>query len=135
MEKLKEFLKEIEHKKLEGYIWMSDSKNPIVFSPSQLNDWKTVIPQSVNPFIIEGLLFCHEDRSSYSIRFIDGEYHIGKFIATDDKQIFTERTYLPSFQGAKALRMRLYWNPEKDSNCLNMEVLQPAHWVFMGFEQ
>lgn len=116
----------------EGYLWWSNDSSPKVFHNEAITD----LPEGNNPFIIEGQLYDVNNKKSYSIRFIDGEYMIKHFDLKDIKELeFVEKTYLPNrVDGAAKLCYHEYWRPVQDELCEGMEVLQPAEIVFVGFK-
>ena len=60
----------------EGYLWWSDAASPKVYQKQQLPKWPE---EKSNPFIIEGQLYDDNNKKSYSIRFVDGDYQISCF--------------------------------------------------------
>jgi CRISPR type III-associated protein (TIGR04423 family) len=114
---------------------MSDEKEPIKFEGSDLSQ----VELTKEPFIVEGNLYSEENNISVSIKHIDGEYWISKIdlneIDKDDESIVEHRyranNKLKSI--GKYLLFYEYWHPEKDKQCLDMEVLKPNWIAFAGF--
>lgn len=116
----------------EGYIWLSDAKEPIMLFNETFN-FKNVIN---NPFIIEALLYNAENKISVHIQHTDDyqifEYHLGEF----DKEDFVDKEYLPHrLKGVQKVMFKQIWLPEKDMNCAEMEVLNLKAIVFCGFKK
>ena len=134
-----------------GYLWMSDSDKPSVLNDSKLESlilnsstYETItyneINDSSNPFIIEGQLFCEKEKQSYSIKYVDGKHivvvydlnHIpDNWAKFEDQDI---KKFIPNRMTASKMVFHQYWEPKKDEFCQDMEVLQPAAFVFVGFE-
>lgn len=121
----------------EGYLWWSDQENPDVYNNqpivNQLN--KPIWPkQDTNPFIIEGNLW-DNDKNSYLIRFIDGEYLVYKFELNGDEMV-TLHEYLPNAKLATTnLLFKEVWTAQPDPLCNGFEVLKPAFIAFVGFKK
>ncbi|MDR3057356.1 MAG: TIGR04423 family type III CRISPR-associated protein, partial [Prevotella sp.] len=59
----------------EGYIWKSNSPNPVVY----YNEPVTIeLDENINPFIVEGYLYV-KDKLSYTIKYVDGKYFVAKY--------------------------------------------------------
>ena len=116
----------------EGYLWWSDDTSPCVYKNEPLPEWK----EDINPFIIEGQLYNKNNKKSYSIRFVDGEYKINCFDLNElSKFEYIDKEYLPNrIEGVQKLCFREFWRPVNDQLCEGMEVLQPAEVVFVGFK-
>ena len=141
--------KDIEY---EGYLWMSNSKNPIVLKSEKLKSLrlnesesdKPVIFDEIsdlsNPFIIEGQLYSKNTKKSYSIKYADGEHIVVEYDLNNlpKDRVFDEKEddkkFIPNRINASMLKFRQYWKPEEDEFCEGMEVLQPAGFVFVGFK-
>lgn len=133
----------------EGYIWMSNSQNPLVNEhiPRTID-----LNPDVNPFIVEGELFDNSSKTSYSIKYIDGEYHVyyepvidEKWLKLknqeeteyDDVEFVVRRTdYLSNRMDGKWLKFLRFWEPteEGDENCEGMKPLIITKNVFIGFK-
>ena len=120
-----------------GYLWLSNSKTPEEYLvPSEVSDFLKTVADNKNPFIIEGQLFSEEANKSYSIKYVDGthiviEYDLNNLPAG---WVFDEKGFIPNRINASKLNFRQYWKPEIDGFCEGMKVLQPAAFVFVGFE-
>lgn len=122
-----------------GYIWYSDKNTPeVIYNidyelPGFEND--------SNPFIVEGQLYgtVEGKKVSYSIKYIDGKYLVQKYDVSQlekDKIICEPHSYLPNRmedKGVKTLHFREYWREVEDELCEGMSTLQPAEFVFVGF--
>lgn len=122
----------IEKSIYEGYLWYSNEHKPKVL----INElYELEISDNANPFIIEGQLF---DRTkSISIKYVDGKYIKKVFLLSDFKGITkTAQQFIPNRMNlnGKLLTFNQYWRPQEDEFCKDMEVLQPAELVFVGFK-
>lgn len=132
-----------------GYIWMSDSSTPMKFekidqaSLAGLDDnfFKELL---INPFIVEAYIVVDNstvsDKVSYSIKQIDGKYLVKAYSIdkiTDNKADSSETTEITMIgkAGLGLLHFKQIWQEEKDSQCLDMPVLQPKGLVFVGFNK
>ena len=132
----------------EGYLWRSDSKEPTFLNGTTLGSLQLVasnsgkqitfeeITNESNPFIIEGQLYSKDANLSYSIKYVDGKHYVIQFDLNNipDDWVFDEKGFIPNRINASKLKFRQYWKPEIDEFCKGMEVLQPAAFVFVGFE-
>ncbi len=119
----------------EGYIWMSDQQKPEAIEGKPFNE---TLDETQNPFIVEGLLYDKEAQMSYSIKYIDGKYHITKNQV--EKTDFTnsdyeEKCYLSNRLDNRWLRFLRYWKLKPDPLCEGMEVLKLTKNVFVGFKK
>jgi len=128
------------NKNYEGYLWWSDQQKPDVYDNqpivSQLD--KPIWPESVtNPFIIEGNLWDNDNKISYLIRFIDGQYLVYKFeLKGISKDQITKHKYLPNrMPGIDKLKFKEVWEEQPDEFCNGFNVLKPAFIAFVGFEK
>jgi CRISPR type III-associated protein (TIGR04423 family) len=119
----------IEKSTYEGYLWYSDQKKPKIYDNKVM---EFNFDDNANPFVVEG--FLHDGKTSYSIKYVDGKHIIAKFDLNNLPTNFTEQTFIPSFKEVAGLTFQQYWRPETDENCLGMEVLKPAEFVFVGFK-
>ena len=119
----------------EGYLWMSNDDTPIedLFTiREKLND------KNLNPYIVEGLLFCKATNTSIMIRHT-GKYNISKFDLEKIEvgyELTAEKSYFSNkklSRGSK-IKFRQLWKNENDENCACMEVLTLKATVFTGFE-
>ena len=124
-------LSEIKNRKYSGYIWMSDAKEPKVLNQEKF-DFSNV---GVNPFIIESLLYCEEEKISLTIRHT-GKYHINEIDLNDlpDGAELEDVEYLPHrLKGVDKVCFKQLWIPEEDENCEGWPVLKMKALVFTGF--
>ncbi len=115
-------------KDFQGYIWMSDQPKPEIFDKDNVKE--LVLDNTKNPFVIEGQLY--DGKKSYSIKFVDGEYKVITYDVTSD-DIDNAKPYYPNRMNKKLL-FNQRWEARKDELCANMPVLQPAGFVFVGFD-
>lgn len=128
------------NKKYEGYIWMSDSEKPDVLKDEEL---KTDFTNVKNPFVIEAQLFNKESLTSYSIKFIDGKYHIKEF-KLEEKDLVEPIHFVPKSrletksksEIVKSLKFKQLWEVQKEGDplCEGMKTKVPTALVFIGFE-
>lgn len=116
----------------DGYLWWSDETVPKVYDGEKIPE----LPASNNPFIVEGQLYDPDNKKSYAIRFVDGDYLINCF---DLKKLngldSIVKEYIPNrIDGKSKLYFKEFWRPVKDELCEGMEVLKPAEFVFIGFK-
>ena len=127
----------------DGYYWLSDANQPVVFERSALPSVLGNIDASQNPFIIEAQLFNPATGESFSINYIDGAYVVRAYkVSAED--IMTARArksdtivlkrYIANRISGKKLKFLQYWREVEDPLCAGMPVLQPAEMVFIGFE-
>lgn len=124
---------DIKSGKYVGYYWMSDAQKPeVIDEAKQMANVELVQGQS---FIIEAQLYSEEQGISYSIKFVDGKHIvIVTEVTEDDLQNITK--YVPNrMPGIAAIRFTQRWVERPDENCMGMNVLQPAEFVFVGFEK
>lgn len=129
---------EIKEAKYEGYIWKSDSSEPLLFDgvePVSLS-----FTDGENPFVVEGMLWDSEHGKSVVVRCVDGVYHVAIYeVGSSDADgvgRLSPVSYLPHrMQGVKALKFVRLWEPECDEMCENMDVLRLKATVFVGFEK
>jgi len=135
--------------KYEGYFWLSDENNPIVFTGEKYLNEECVNHKSgnqlinpllsKNPFIIEGQLFDRRNKISFSIKYIDGEYMISKFTLSDSEiqssDSSDKQSYLSKRMDGRKLCFIQRWKEEKDALCEGFPVLQPEDFVFVGFKK
>lgn len=119
----------------EGYIWMSDSKTPVIID----KEWECEVDDCDNPFIIEGQLYNRDTGKSISIRHIDGRYYVGEGVVAEsdyhDPNVDVAE-YIPHrMPGIRALRFLQYWTPEPDNLCEGLNTLVPSIRLFAGFKR
>lgn len=120
----------------QGYIWESDKspvdeKNPVIDGRFEGKE----IDANVAPFVIEANLVI--DGCSYSIKCIDGQFHICRFDAEDTYNMCDVLSLTANgMPGIKALKFKRIWREVEDKDgCLGFPVLQPAEIIFDGFEK
>jgi CRISPR type III-associated protein (TIGR04423 family) len=111
-----------------GYLWMSDTKEPLTDSLDKHLD----ITDSDNPFIVEGQLYAKEAQKSYSIKYVDGKHIVTEY-DIPAKGIYDEKIFIPNRIKKSGIVFRQYWKSQNDDLCEGMEVLVPAAYIFMGF--
>lgn len=121
--------------KYQGYIWMSDSNQPIVLKNEVIS---IDLEECKNPFVIEAELFDADKSISYSVRYVDGEQMVRKF-EIDETKLFGEpiQKYVSHRIGdGIILKFFRNWKKELDPDklCEGMETLVPSDFVFIGFE-
>jgi CRISPR type III-associated protein (TIGR04423 family) len=116
----------------EGYIWYSNEKEPEVIDNK---DFEINIPDTQNPFIIEGQLFDRNNQKSYSIKFVDGEYLVTTYDLSKQGNNYEKKEFLSNRMDNRILLFRQYWKEEKDELCCGMTTLHPAEFVFVGFKK
>ena len=118
----------IEKSTYKGYLWYSDQKSPDVFENKEI---ELELSDDTNPFIIEGQLY--DGKTSISIKYVDGKYVVKSYVIDVLKGDVKEQMFYSHRMGGRKLKFRQYWRPIPDELCEGMEVLQPAEWVFVGF--
>jgi CRISPR type III-associated protein (TIGR04423 family) len=122
----------------EGYLWWSDKDEPEVFMNQKLKSGICELwpPETHNPFIIEGNLWDNENKTSYLIRFIDGQYFVFQFeMKGIEPGKITTIDYLPHrISSVKSLFFKEVWVEQPDPLCNGFEVLKPAFVAFVGFK-
>ena len=121
-------------RKYTGYLWMSDSANPMVLTePGTVS---SALFEKMNPFVAEGQLYDSENDVSVSIRYADGKYFINCYEnakgADDDLTEDVEYCSVRMAPGLK-LKFRRRWKLEQDPNCEDMEAPSVESEVFIGF--
>jgi CRISPR type III-associated protein (TIGR04423 family) len=125
---------EIKKSNYQGYLWYSDKKTPESFSNKECGG---ELDAEKNPFIIEGQLYDSENRISYSIKYVDGEYFINEYKVeeADLKDNDNKVSYKAHRMGkGVVLEFLQYFREVEDELCEGMKVLQPAEKVFIGFK-
>lgn len=125
----------IKIKNCEGYLWWSDQEEPELYDEKALD---VSLDETKNPFVVEGQLYDKEEKESYSIKYVDGQYLIKtyKVEASDftNKENETKK-FLSNRMGGRWLEFLRYWEEKKDKNCMNMPVLTFTKNVFVGFKE
>lgn len=126
-------LKSIANFRFEGYVWLSDEKEPRLVEDF---DFSSV---GVNPFIQEALLFCKEKNISVMVRHT-GAYHITEYdlgaLEVNGAELSKIIEYFPHRLniGDKKVRIQQLWIPEEDPLCCDFPVLNLKAHIFVGFE-
>jgi CRISPR type III-associated protein (TIGR04423 family) len=111
-----------------GYLWYSDSRNPLIIK----DDFKPDLLSEL-PFVVEGNLWAEKEKVSISIKHINGEYIISSFSldAIDDLESKTKKfiSNIPSFTQYKIYQ---HWESVTNENCENMLVAKPVWFAFVG---
>ncbi len=122
----------IEKSKYQGYLWYSNESKPEKVLNNE--DFEIEIADDKNPFIIEGQLYDKDGKKSISIKYVDGKYLFKEYdIIKLNGLEMTEQVFYSHRMDGKKLKFNQYWRPEKDDKCCDMDVLQPAELVFVGF--
>ncbi len=137
-------INEIPKRKYEGYIWLSDQKEPKVLHKEPV-DFSKPIPykgkdydftiENHNPFIIEALLYCEEENISVTVKHT-GKYHIHEIDLkkTSEGAVLETVEYLPHrLNGVSKVYFKQLWLPEPDENCNDWDVLKMKALIFTGF--
>ena len=133
----------IEINSCQGYLWRSDKDAPEVFTDEKV---KREFDDTENPFVVEGQLYDTENSMSYSIRYVDGQYLVGRYkveaadLANKENEICR---YLSNRMDNRWLRFLQYWevkvNDDKEEKNNGggkaMPVLELTKTVFIGFEE
>lgn len=120
----------IEKSKYQGYIWYSNESKPAKVLNNE--GFEIEIADDENPFIIEGQLY--DGKVSISIKYVDGKYLYKEYDMVKLNGLeMTEQMFYSHRMDGKQLKFKQYWRPEKDDKCCDMDVLQPAELVFVGF--
>ena len=139
----------------EGYLWKSDMKEPEVFSGDNLQK-DLILNDEENPFYIEGQLYDLSTKLSVSIKYVDGEYKVNKYLVKQldenrycfyEKKKVGDREELVPIQGEVVMKsfkgnhlkghnllFAELWQEKEDQRCHNMMVLMPTKVAFVGFE-
>ena len=123
--------------KCEGYLWWSDQEEPKIYLDEAID---ICLDKSKNPFVVEGQLYDKDEKKSYSIKYVDGQYHINIYnVEADD---FTNKdnepnSFLSNRMGGRWLKFLRYWETTEqgDENCEGMKPLVITKNLFVGFEK
>ncbi len=127
------YLTDIQDLDFEGYIWLSDSKEPKVLRTEKYDFSKV----ELNPFIVEGLLYNESSKTSIHIQHT-GDYQIFEYDLKNLSQIgqLEEVSFLPHrLSGLEKVNFKQLWVSEPDENCEGMEVLKMKALIFCGFKK
>lgn len=118
----------------EGYVWLSDAKQPEVLQENNFDFAK----HQGNPFIIEALLFDPNSKKSVHITH-DGTQHIVEYDLPALKNggfEFVHKDYMPHrMEGIERLHFVQLWKDEEDELCNNYMVKTLKATVFCGFKK
>ena len=125
-----DMLTEIPAFKYEGYVWMSDAKEPKVLNHESF-DFESI---KTNPFVIEALLYSPDEEVSIHVQHT-GDYQIYAYSLKEFSQSeIYEKEYLSHrLEDVSRLKFKQLWLPNTDTNCEGMEVLTLKAIVFCGF--
>lgn len=123
-------LTEIPAYKYEGYVWMSDAKEPKVLNNERF-DFESI---KTNPFVIEALLYSPDEEVSIHVQHT-GDYQMYAYSLKEFSQLeISEKEYLSHrLKNVSKLKFKQLWLPEADANCEGMEVMTLKAIVFCGF--
>lgn len=119
----------------EGYLWWSDQQDPKDYKNEALD---VSLDNDKNPFVAEGHLYDKDEKKSYSIKYIDGQYIINTYnveakdLDNPDNEI---KCFLSNRMGDKWLKFIRYWEEKEDPNCEGMPTLKLTKNVFVGFKE
>lgn len=119
----------------EGYLWWSNQQEPNVYQEEPID---ICLEATQNPFVVEGQLYDKEEKKSYSIKYVDGQYFIKKYeVETEDltHPDYEIMSYLSNRMDGRWLKFLRYWEEVKDDNCMGMNVLKFTKNVFIGFKE
>lgn len=133
-------INEIKSLQFEGYLWMSDEEEPLVYE----NEIVTLPKEGDNPFVVEGMLYNKAQGLSYSIKYVDGKYIIQEYVVSEaDKKNPDNETkiYESNRMGGRQLQFLRYWeevfdedNYKDGNNPKGLPVLTQTKNVFIGFK-
>lgn len=133
-----------------GYIWMSSTESPEVYEGKKFN---IVLDETKNPFVVEAQLYDTEQHLSYSIKYVDGKYLVGKTeiekdvldaLSGEEKEyvrsegcVVEKKLYFANSKDNKELWLVFYrfWVAEDDDQCLGMPAMKLKKNVFVGFKK
>ncbi len=128
-------MKTINIKNCEGYLWWSDQQIPRVYQDESLD---ICLDETKNPFVVEGQLYDKECCTSYSVKYVDGQYVIKEYkvVEQDFANPDNERKYFFSNRmDGRWLKFLRYWEEKEDENCMGMPVLTFTKNVFVGYKE
>ena len=120
--------------KCEGYLWWSDQQEPKVYQDEQID---IILDETKNPFVVEGQLYDKEEKKSYGIKYVDGQYLINIYEVEDSDLTNKDnesKRFLSNRMGGRWLEFLRYWEEKNDENCMGMPVLTFTKNVFVGFK-
>lgn len=119
----------------EGYLWWSDQQEPKVYQDEPID---VCLEANQNPFVVEGQLYDKEEKTSYSIKYVDGHYFIKEYKVEDSDLTnpdYEIKSYFSNRVDNRWLRFLRYWEEKEDENCMGMNVLTLTKNVFIGFKE
>ncbi|GAB4295138.1 MAG: hypothetical protein Kow0068_19870 [Marinilabiliales bacterium] len=125
-------INDLNNRKLEGYIWLSDEKEPRILRNETFNF--SSYEEGSNPFIVEAIL--KSGNKSIHIRHTD-KYHIHEFDfdILPAGSVSEDVEYLPhKLKNVGKVNFKQLWVPEPDENCEGMPVLKMKALIFTGFD-
>lgn len=128
-------MKTINIKNCEGYLWWSDQQTPKVYQDETLD---ICLDEKKNPFVVEGQLYDKKCCTSYSVKYVDGQYVIKEYtvveqdFANPDNEL---KHFFSNRMDGRWLKFLRYWEEKKDENCMCMPVLVFTKNVFVGFKE
>ncbi|MFC2759873.1 TIGR04423 family type III CRISPR-associated protein [Hallella multisaccharivorax] len=125
--------------KYEGYLWMSDSTEPVVLDREPLPEDKISSP---NPFVVEAELYDGANLCSFSVHHAGNEIICNRFQLTLDDRTsgHNEERVFKSHHFKDHLELHFIdcWEPQSDELCQPegedpMDVLRFTRRIFVGF--
>ena len=132
----------------EGYLWWSDQEEPEIYDGKVID---ICLDEKKNPFVIEGQLYDKDEKKSYSIKYVDGQYIVieyqvekdviealskeKEYKSSDESVVVEPKHYLSNRMGGRWLKFLRYWGNKEDENCMEMSVLTLTKNVFVGFNE
>lgn len=122
-------------RKYTGYLWMSNSAEPLVLATPGTVD--SALFEKNNPFVAEGQLYDSESDVSVSIRYADGRYYTVRYEnarGADDDPLTDDVVYCNVRMAPELkLKFRRRWKLVEDANCEDMKAPSIEREVFIGF--
>lgn len=128
-------MEKIKIKKCDGYLWWSDQQEPEIWQDEAV---EKCLDETKNPFVVEGQLYDKEEKISYSIKYVDGQYIINKYkvensvLSNPDNE---NKSFLSNRMNDRRLCFLRIWKEKEDEYCMGMPVLSLAKNVFVGFKE
>ena len=132
----------------EGYLWWSDQEEPEIYDGKVID---ICLDEKKNPFVIEGQLYDKDEKKSYSIKYVDGQYIVieyqvekdviealskeKEYKSSDESVVVEPKHYLSNRMGDRWLKFLRYWEEKRDKNCMDMPVLTFTKNIFVGFKE
>jgi len=116
----------------EGYLWMSDKKNPEIYDDKTLD---VTLLKSANPFVVEGCLVDKIGKRSLMIKQQNGIPIVYCYTLTEDDDA-NAQCYISARMDGRKLRFAQRWRENQgDEYCLGMPVFEAVERVFLGFSK